>query len=156
MSSRNAPCPCGSGRKYKHCHGAAANEPNLASSFPPAGENPPVAKSIADSVKQFRLLVRQLISGRKPEQLEQAVEYLAQWQLLQPQSFEVLQRQLEIHLYQRRLEQAAQSLRDWTGPGSQYPEFDYFSGVLAQLQGDSVTARQHYAAAIQGQIGRAH
>ncbi len=23
-SSRNAPCPCGSGRKYKHCHGAAA------------------------------------------------------------------------------------------------------------------------------------
>jgi preprotein translocase subunit SecA len=23
-ASRNAPCPCGSGRKYKHCHGAAA------------------------------------------------------------------------------------------------------------------------------------
>ena len=22
-SSRNAPCPCGSGRKYKHCHGMA-------------------------------------------------------------------------------------------------------------------------------------
>ncbi|HEV2044483.1 MAG TPA: SEC-C metal-binding domain-containing protein, partial [Sphingomicrobium sp.] len=22
--SRNAPCPCGSGRKYKHCHGALA------------------------------------------------------------------------------------------------------------------------------------
>jgi preprotein translocase subunit SecA len=21
--SRNAPCPCGSGKKYKHCHGAA-------------------------------------------------------------------------------------------------------------------------------------
>ena len=20
--SRNAPCPCGSGNKYKHCHGA--------------------------------------------------------------------------------------------------------------------------------------
>lgn len=24
---RNAPCPCGSGRKYKHCHGAAAAKP---------------------------------------------------------------------------------------------------------------------------------
>jgi preprotein translocase subunit SecA len=23
LVSRNAPCPCGSGRKYKHCHGAA-------------------------------------------------------------------------------------------------------------------------------------
>ena len=21
---RNAPCPCGSGRKYKHCHGKSA------------------------------------------------------------------------------------------------------------------------------------
>src|SRR3546814_4992075 len=24
--SRNAPCPCGSGRKYKHCHGALRSE----------------------------------------------------------------------------------------------------------------------------------
>ena len=23
-ASRNAPCPCGSGRKYKHCHGQVA------------------------------------------------------------------------------------------------------------------------------------
>jgi preprotein translocase subunit SecA len=23
--ARNAPCPCGSGRKYKRCHGAPAN-----------------------------------------------------------------------------------------------------------------------------------
>ena len=23
-ASRNAPCPCGSGQKYKHCHGALA------------------------------------------------------------------------------------------------------------------------------------
>jgi preprotein translocase subunit SecA len=22
-TSKNAPCPCGSGRKYKRCHGAA-------------------------------------------------------------------------------------------------------------------------------------
>ena len=24
---RNAPCPCGSGRKYKHCHGALSLTP---------------------------------------------------------------------------------------------------------------------------------
>jgi preprotein translocase subunit SecA len=24
--SRNAVCPCGSGRKYKHCHGALTGE----------------------------------------------------------------------------------------------------------------------------------
>lgn len=26
---RNAPCPCGSGRKFKHCHGTAQGEPNM-------------------------------------------------------------------------------------------------------------------------------
>lgn len=31
---RNAPCPCGSGKKYKHCCGATANVP--ATSAPPA------------------------------------------------------------------------------------------------------------------------
>lgn len=34
-SSRNAPCPCGSGRKYKHCHGAdAAPSPGSKSAEP--------------------------------------------------------------------------------------------------------------------------
>jgi protein O-GlcNAc transferase len=32
-SSRNAPCPCGSGRKYKHCHGAGAARPERSQSF---------------------------------------------------------------------------------------------------------------------------
>jgi len=27
---RNAPCPCGSGKKYKHCHGSANFQPNTA------------------------------------------------------------------------------------------------------------------------------
>ena len=27
---RNKPCPCGSGRKYKKCHGCVANKPNIA------------------------------------------------------------------------------------------------------------------------------
>jgi tetratricopeptide (TPR) repeat protein len=149
MSSRNAPCPCGSGRKFKHCHGAATTGEDLASGpLLPGDKKKQVANALANPAQQFRLQVRQLISGRKPEQLELALEYLAKWQLLQPQSFEVLQRQLEIHLYQGRLELAVQCLRDWAGPGSQFPEFDYFSGVLAQLQGDSATARQFYAKAI--------
>ena len=27
MASRNDPCPCGSGKKFKKCHGAAAIQP---------------------------------------------------------------------------------------------------------------------------------
>lgn len=34
--SRNASCPCGSGKKYKHCHGAADSEPGEASAVNPA------------------------------------------------------------------------------------------------------------------------
>src|SRR5882672_9882366 len=42
-SSRNAPCPCGSGRKYKHCHGASA-------------ARPPSSKSTGQSLDQARNL----------------------------------------------------------------------------------------------------
>jgi uncharacterized protein YecA (UPF0149 family) len=26
MVGRNAPCPCGSGKRYKHCHGATIRQ----------------------------------------------------------------------------------------------------------------------------------
>ena len=29
MTGRNDPCPCGSGKRYKHCHGAAAESPDV-------------------------------------------------------------------------------------------------------------------------------
>jgi hypothetical protein len=32
---RNAPCPCGSGKKFKRCHGTQPAAPSLGSSFPP-------------------------------------------------------------------------------------------------------------------------
>jgi predicted O-linked N-acetylglucosamine transferase (SPINDLY family) len=35
-ASRNAPCPCGSGRKYKHCHGAVAAQPLKSESVRPS------------------------------------------------------------------------------------------------------------------------
>ncbi|HET6565862.1 MAG TPA: SEC-C metal-binding domain-containing protein [Xanthomonadales bacterium] len=134
MTSRNAPCPCGSGRKFKHCHGAASLK----------GEQDPQSHT----VKSLRQQVNQLIRGRTPAQLEQALSCLQQWQALQPQSFEVLQRQLEIHLYRGQLESAAQMLESWPGSQQRFPEFAYFRGVLAQLRGDPREARHHYATAI--------
>jgi predicted O-linked N-acetylglucosamine transferase (SPINDLY family) len=107
--------------------------------------------TLTNPVEYFRRRVRKLIAGRKPEQLDLALDYLARWRLLQPQSFEALQRQTEIYLYRGQLEQASRQLQDWGGPAAQHPELKYFTGVLAQLQGDSVTARQYYADAIQQQ-----
>lgn len=149
MSSRNAPCPCGSGRKFKYCHGAAAARPDSSPQpSTPEGTSSLSTGPVTASVRQLRQRVNRLISGREPEQLEQALECLAQWHLLQPRSFEVLRRRLEIHLYLGQLEQAAQFLRDWPGPRPKYPDFDYFRGILAQLQGDQAVAESYYATAI--------
>src|SRR3546814_5678753 len=35
--SRNAPCPCGSGRKYKHCHGALRPADHIPDAWIPLG-----------------------------------------------------------------------------------------------------------------------
>jgi hypothetical protein len=43
MIERNQPCPCGSGKKYKKCHGAAGN----AASTPPPAANKPAARDQA-------------------------------------------------------------------------------------------------------------
>jgi predicted O-linked N-acetylglucosamine transferase (SPINDLY family) len=156
MTPRNAPCHCGSGKKFKHCHGAAAARDDGSASFRQAGNSDrPVGLPIEDSINTFRQQVHSLISGRKPEQLQQALDCLTRWEQLQPHSFEVLQRQLEIHLHQGRLEEVRKSLQAWDGPRNQHPEFEYFSGVLAQLKGDIDAARRHYAVAISEQRSKA-
>lgn len=58
--ARNAPCPCGSGEKYKRCcgaHGAAASAAQAAASAP---SNPPASQL------QFRRGVKLLQSGQAP------------------------------------------------------------------------------------------
>ncbi|MEX0300443.1 MAG: SEC-C metal-binding domain-containing protein, partial [Kordiimonas sp.] len=37
---RNAPCPCGSGKKYKHCHGDMANFGGAPVGAPQPAQNP--------------------------------------------------------------------------------------------------------------------
>ncbi len=164
MTPRNAPCPCGSGKKFKHCHGSAAalkdgqengREIDFARSRKDGRFGRPLRLSAENSINALRQQVHSLISGRTPEQLQQALDCLARWRKLQPHSFEALQRQLEIHLYQGRLEEVRRSLQAWKGPREQHPEFEYFSGVLAQLQGDMDAARRHYAMAICEQRSKA-
>ena len=52
---RNEPCPCGSGKKYKHCHG-----------HQPFAEPPPVALSSVNP-SEIRVLVDLVSDGRLPE-----------------------------------------------------------------------------------------
>jgi len=64
MTARNAPCPCGSGKKFKHCHGAAAG-------ISAATPNPTSGSSAA----AFQQLVTALGQG----ELSQAENALREW-----------------------------------------------------------------------------
>lgn len=57
-TARNAPCPCGSGKRYKHCCGVIAAEP------PPAPETPPTG--------DFQSLARQAFEHHQAGRLDSA------------------------------------------------------------------------------------
>src|ERR1700756_95527 len=80
-SSRNAPCPCGSGRRYKECHGALADPSNRGREEPPRdaqrpfgqGENHHTEASLRrlladepENVAAWNRLPEPLIGGHSP------------------------------------------------------------------------------------------
>lgn len=161
MTARNSPCPCGNGKKFKYCHGSSSVESGLEISVLNDAlaalrrgqfENAlNLTKNLPDSVEKLRLQVRCLISLRQPEHLHRALDSLAKWRHLQPQSVEAVQRQLEIHLNLGQLDLAEQCLLQWPGADSLPAEVKYFSAVLQQLDGNFDPALRLYAAAIEQQ-----
>lgn len=56
-STRNQPCPCGSGRRYKHCHGATIVAPEATTNASP----------MRDTIRQDRLKTLQLALAQQRE-----------------------------------------------------------------------------------------
>jgi hypothetical protein len=71
---RNEPCPCGSGKKYKHCHGALTDPPCAAAPLPPRGTTPAARQSVPprSGLNTFRSL-----HFFRPESDAMAVNYTA-------------------------------------------------------------------------------
>ena len=67
--SRNEPCPCGSGRKYKHCC-PRQHQAQAASRTPRCDE--------AEDVAELRDQVRELMAGAPPEEARRGARLLAQ------------------------------------------------------------------------------
>ena len=78
--SRNAPCPCGSGRRYKECHGAL------------------VAASSADTV---RVLLVTALAAQQDGRLAEAEEYYTRALALDPTNFDALH-MLGVTYFQRQ------------------------------------------------------
>ncbi len=52
---RNDPCPCGSGDKFKHCHGSPTGQPRLAGPAPPPAAQAPTASKPATGLTPLEI-----------------------------------------------------------------------------------------------------
>jgi predicted O-linked N-acetylglucosamine transferase (SPINDLY family) len=66
---RNEPCPCGSGRKYKHCHGNQAASPAPAASAGTAGMEAALGHHRAGRLNEAETLYRKLLT-QQPEHVD--------------------------------------------------------------------------------------
>jgi tetratricopeptide (TPR) repeat protein len=85
-SSRNAPCPCGSGRRYKECHGA----PNR-----PAPSSRPLPE-----------LLQAALAAQVRGRLDEARDLYEQALVLDPQHFDALHMLGVVHYQKCEYEEA--------------------------------------------------
>ncbi len=157
MPGRNEPCPCGSGRKYKHCHGR-----NKGRSRPV--ENPQAALERAMKLAQRGRLeeaivlvqylpvtpakinaqVRLLMQRGHAEDLRKADSLLIEQQRLLPHSAEPRLKRAEI---QWRAGKSTEALKLVIAAGKIAPghaRVEYYLGVALQLAGKLETALGAY------------
>jgi predicted O-linked N-acetylglucosamine transferase (SPINDLY family) len=159
MTSRNAPCPCGSGRKYKHCHGSAGAQKlaSTAEQFSQAGalfragkvdQALALARKLPHTPQRSRFLLGILISRREPADIELALAVIAKWRQQEPANPEPLKRLLEISLFQGDLEQAKRARNGLEERVPGHASLPYYLGVISQLEGKLDTAHEAYTRAV--------
>ncbi len=90
---RNAPCPCGSGLRYKHCHGQAGAAADGAAGAAPARTTAPYPgweKFSADEQSSLWRTMQQALAAQKAGQIETACELYALVIARAPLTFDAL------------------------------------------------------------------
>ncbi|MEJ8567998.1 SEC-C metal-binding domain-containing protein [Elongatibacter sediminis] len=168
---RNQPCPCGSGRKYKRCHGrpGAAPLPSRQAQPDPAqalaGARALLQQGLHDAAGQAaqqapaspercRLQIDiELARGanRDPARLQDVLEA---WRRLQPRSPEAASKAFEVAITCDDAAARNAALARLLRLAPDHPATDYFRGLNAQLSGDLTGSLQHYACAARQQFPR--
>jgi predicted O-linked N-acetylglucosamine transferase (SPINDLY family) len=148
MPGRNLPCPCGSGKKYKRCHGKAEgrdeiHEPRLildrATQLARAGQLDQalnLAGKLPSSSVKFQFQIDLLKDRQKPGDLQQAEKKCVQWQRVEPRSVQPLFQLMQIYWGSDR-SKLTPSLAVKIGklePGHQLTP--YYQAISQQLSGD--------------------
>jgi predicted O-linked N-acetylglucosamine transferase (SPINDLY family) len=155
MTARNSPCPCGSGKKFKNCHGqqadSGARTPRQSlresvSLFEQGriDEALALARQAPDSSQRSRLLVRILISARDPARIKQALKIIDKWKRSDRANPEPWQRQVEISLFKKDLKGAKQAFSEMSRRAPRHPNVMYYKGIILQLSGRSPEAHEAY------------
>ena len=90
---RNAPCPCGSGLRYKHCHGQAGAAASGAAAAPlarTAAPYPGWEKFSADEQSSLWRTMQQALAAQKAGKIEAACELYAHVIARAPLTFDAL------------------------------------------------------------------
>jgi predicted O-linked N-acetylglucosamine transferase (SPINDLY family) len=162
MTARNAPCPCGSGKKYKRCHGqTVAGSPAMGNAQQileqarlqlqknRLDEALALARRLPDGLPKYQLLVQIFLSRRQTTDFRQAEKVLRQWISADPGNPEPGWRRIDLHLFQNDLPAAGRALAAVRGKASAHANTHYYQAVIRQLQGDPNTAMSSYREAVQ-------
>ncbi len=165
MTARNSPCPCGSGKKFKHCHGSGPEQPNRAPK--PADswlhqarqalqqgqvdEALRHARRAPLSTDRFRLISHALINRRTSDDLKAARRELSQWARQEPQNPEPWKLRLETFLFSQDADSASRAWEQLSQRAPSHPATAYYRGIIAQQQGQLEAAEAAFAHALRSQ-----
>lgn len=162
MTGRNDSCPCGSGKKFKKCHGRAGAAPAVTPADPRVSAlleqcrllferkqfdaALAAAEQLPDTAQTCRIRVDILVARRNPGDLEAASSVIEHWKKLAPADPEPWSRTLEIALNgnQRAVQPVALKKLQSLAPHS--ARTLYYEGLLAQLDGNLGLALERLAA----------
>ena len=160
MTARNAPCPCGSGKQFKHCHGLA----RTAESRSPTGHELAEQVGAALAARRWdeaiahaerapagparsRWLAHALLSRRGPGDRERARDALADWSRHRPRDAEPFRRLLELELNEQRRAEAGKALAAFAARTRADGDVAYYEGILKQLEDSRTEALAAYGRA---------
>jgi predicted O-linked N-acetylglucosamine transferase (SPINDLY family) len=161
MTARNAPCPCGSGKKYKRCHGQGPVAPQSTGNAQEMLEKArhlmqedqleqalETARRLPDAIPKYQLLARIFLSRRRAADFRAADRVLRQWVTADPHNPEPCWRQIDLHLFQDDLSGATRALSAARRKAPGHTNSHYYSAVIRQLKGELHPAMDAYREAI--------
>jgi len=160
MTGRNSPCPCGSGKKYKRCHGdsrtkSSSPDPRVllerAVRLARAGQIDQALSLVGqlpNSPVKYELQIDLLKSRNKQGDSRLAEIACAQWQQLTPESVEPLFRLMQIYWRGRQHHLTPEIDRKIGELNPDHRLTPYYQAVSRQLNGDLEGAIERHRVAV--------